>query len=385
MKVVLCANTSWYIYNYRKNLVAEIQRNGHEVFVIAPYDKYTQKLFPLGVRWFHLHLHQTSKYPHTEILSFVHIFWLLKKIRPDVVLSFTIKCNLYVGLLHRICRYRQIANISGLGEIFDNYSFFTKFVCVLYKTALKYCQKVFFQNSEDLHTFVQQGILPEYMCERIPGSGVDLSTFTPSLANYPGKPRIFLMFGRLVPRKGYELFLQAAQECRKECNNTAKFWILGMQDKARKESRALHQKIREYHNIGIVTYFPATENVIPTIRQADVVVLPSHYNEGVPRSLLEAMACGKPIITTAWKGCRDTVDEGINGYLIQKGSLYSLKRAIDFFIQADEYILCQMGEASRKKAEKEFDENAVIAKYLSEIHVAAVQKRDDEEKSRVSL
>jgi glycosyltransferase involved in cell wall biosynthesis len=366
MKVVLYANTSWYIYNYRKNLISEIQKQGHDVSVISPFDDYSEKLSTLKVRWFPIDLHQTGKNPIKELHVLLHLFFLLRKILPDVLLSFTIKCNLYAGFLSRICRFKQIANISGLGEVFDKKSVFTTLVCLLYRLALNR-SKVFFQNFEDYHRFVHQGILSEDICERVPGSGVDLATFVPPAQYFPSPARVFLMFGRIVPRKGYDLFLQAARSIHQEHNRHTAFWILGIQDPSRKDSGALFQKVLEYHDRNIITYFPATDNVIPRIHQSDVIVLPSQYHEGVPRSLLEAMACAKPIITTNWKGCRDTVEHGVNGYLIEKENLASLKGAINYFIQADNAVLRQMGEASRKKVEQEFDEQIVISKYLAEI------------------
>lgn len=367
MKIVLCANTSWYIYNFRKNLISEIQNKGYEVYVIAPFDDYTQRLQTLGVKWFHIDLHQTSQNPFTELRTIIHLFHLLKHLQPDMLLTFTIKCNIYAGLVNKVCKIPQIANISGLGEIFDVNTMFTTFVRYLYRITLNNSQKVFFQNSEDLHLFTQQGILPECVCERLPGSGVDLSVFIPPSNNFDQTKKTFLMFGRVVPKKGYNLFLEAARRIKQERTNRAEFQILGIQDTSRKKSLELFQKILTYHNKRIITYIPATDDVVPIIQQAHVVVLPSHYNEGVPRSLLEAMACGKPIITTNRKGCRETVDHGINGYLLEKEELGSLIDLMNFFIHAKGDILYNMGMASRRKAEKEFDEKFIISKYLTEI------------------
>lgn len=367
MRIVLCANTSWYIYNFRKNLIAELKKHGHEVYVIAPFDKHTNKLFELEVKWFHINVHQTGKNPFKELRTLMDLFYLLKSLQPDILLTFTIKCNIYAGLINRIYQFSQIANVSGLGEIFDVHTPFTTVVQYLYRIALNNSQKVFFQNAEDLDLFIQQGILPVQLCEQLPGSGVDLSVFTPLFDCLEHTKRVFLMFGRIVPGKGYDLFLEAARRIKQAQANNAEFWILGIEDTSRRESIELFRKILAYYDQKIITYMPPTDDVVPIIQQAHVVVLPSRYNEGVPRSLLEAMACGKPIITTNWKGCRETVDEGINGYLIEKGDLRSLIHVMEFFIHADKKVLYNMGRASRQKVEQEFDENVVIAKYLREI------------------
>jgi len=367
MKVVLCANTSWFIYNFCRTLTIEIKNSGHEVFVITPFDEHTKKLQELGVKWFHLDLHQTSKNPFKELRSLVHLLRLIKRIHPDFVLTYTIKCNVYIGLLARIVRFKQIATIAGLGEAFDKKSFFNKFICYLYRIAFKKSQRVFFQNTGDLLSFIQRGLLAEGKGGKIPGLGVNLSRFRPRLKHDNSEKRIFLMFGRILPQKRYDLFLQAARMIKHEHNTNAEFWILGIQDTSRKESVKLFEKILAYHEQNIITYLPPTDDVVPILHQVDVVVLPSEYNEGVPACLLEAMACGKPIITTNWKGCKDTVNEGINGYLIEKGSIESLKNAVNFFIRADTEVLRKMGEASRKKVEKEFNEQFIISKYLAEI------------------
>jgi glycosyltransferase involved in cell wall biosynthesis len=369
MKIALCANTSWYLYNFRKNLITAIQQRGHEVYAIAPFDSYSQKLQALGAHWLHLHLHQTRKNPLTELRSLIRLSFLVHKIRPDVLLTFTIKCNIYVGLLTNIYPVKLIVNISGLGEAFERKGFVNTFVCYLYHIALRRAHKVFFQNREDLQTFIQKKILSETRCERLPGSGVDLSRFVPLAESVEHNSRIFLMFGRFVPGKGYDLLLQAADRIKHVQNTSAAFWILGIEDRSRKESIALFQRILDYHARGIIKYIPATDDVVPIIQQADVVVLPSHYHEGVPKSLLEAMACGKPIITTNWKGCRDTVEHGLNGYLIDVGDVQALEKYIYFFIHAENEVLHKMGKTSRQKAEKEFDEHIIISKYLTEIEM----------------
>ena len=373
MKVVLCANTSWYLYNFRKNLIAHLKDKGCEVFVIAPFDDYTKRLEALDVQYSQLCLHQTGKNVLLELQSFLQLLFLLKKIQPDVVLTFTIKCNLYVGLLNTMMTFKQIANISGLGEVFEVQNGVNRFIRYVYRHALRNSHRIFFQNKEDLQIFNAPQTLFNTLSEHLPGSGVDLSTFKPVAASKTShSKRIFLMFGRMLPNKGYDLFLQAAAHIKQSQNHHAEFWVLGIKDCSRKDSITLFHKILEYHDKNIITYIPARDDVVPIIQQADVVVLPSQYHEGVPRCLLEAMACGKPIITTDWKGCRDAVDDHINGLLIKKGDLESLQHALEFFISADDTILQKMGKASRQKAENEFDEQEIIRRYLQLINEPAL-------------
>lgn len=367
MKIAFCANTSWYLYNYRKNLIAALRHAGHQVSAISPRDQYSPLLQALGVAWHPLRLSQTSTNPLVECATIFHLFRQLRDLRPDLLLTFTIKCNLYAGVLSTMLPFRQIANVSGLGEAFDRQNLLTKGICALYRLAFSRIPRVFFQNREDMAAFLHQRILRAEQCERLPGSGVDLSTFTPSSGAPESQRRIFLMAGRLLPQKGYDLFLQAAARLHLEYREHAVFWIVGIPDLHRSDSRELLQRIQEYHARKIVTYFSETADIRPVMQQADVVVLPSSYHEGVPRSLLEGMACGKPLITTNWKGCRDTVDDGVNGLLIEPNDADALTRAIAFFLRADREMLARMGMASRQKAAREFDERQIIARYLDAI------------------
>jgi len=367
MKISILANTSWYVYNFRKNLIRTLQENGHEVSVVAPFDDYVDRLTEMGVKHYGLPLSRRSVNPFREVVSCVQLFRLLRAIGPDIVLTFTVKCNLYTGICRRLLKFKQIVNISGLGEVFEKNGLINLLVSRLYNFALTGSKRVFFQNNEDMQMIVRRHLLPENLCKRIPGSGVDLDTFHPSSYLSNNEPRIFFMFGRLVPKKGYDLFMKAAENIRLAGNYNAEFWIMGIVDDSRKESKELFERIIALQRKGIIRYLPPSDDVAIVLQQVDVVVLPSEYNEGVPRSLLEAMACGKPIITTDWKGCKDTVEHGKNGYLIKVGDRADLNRYILQFLETRVEKLQQMGLESRKKVEKEFDERKVMKAYLSEI------------------
>lgn len=359
MRIALCANTSWYLYNYRRNLINALRQRGHAVSAIAPPDDYSDRLRALGVAWHPLAMRQNGTNPFEEAATLRDLSRRLRQIRPDALLTFTVKCNLYAGLLNRR-RFRHLANVSGLGELFDRQTLLTRLARRLYKIAFARAHAVFFQNREDLATFLNHGLILPERAERLPGSGVDVSAFMPDPDYQPGTPRAFLMFGRLLPKKGYDLFLQAAERL-----PDARCWILGIPDPRRADSRALFERIQARHARRVLIYFPATDNVLPLLRQADVVALPSSYHEGVPRCLLEALACGKPLITTDWKGCRDAVEHGQNGLLIPPNDVDALTQAMTFFCRADAGTLLKMGEFSRRKAEREFDEQQIIMRYLN--------------------
>lgn len=368
MKIVIIANTSWHVFNYRKGLIKFLQKEGHEISVFASHDDYVNKLTQLGVKHFTLPITQRGTNPFSEIKLLIKLLQLLRNTRPEVVLTFTIKCNLYTGICRNLVKFIQIANISGLGEAFDKKGILNYIISLLYKFAMARSKAVFFQNNEDMQTMINAKLLPGNLCRRIPGSGVDLSLYC--FASPPkNSPRIFFMFGRLLPQKGYDLFMKTAKEIYLREKRCAEFWIMGIIDNSRKESKMLLEQILSYQKQGIVKYLPPSDDVIAVLRQVDVVVLPSKYNEGVPHSLLEAMACGKPIITTDWKGCRDTVEDGVNGYLVDVNNFNALLQCVLKLANAPDEQLEKMGRMSRLRAEEKFDENIVFKAYKAEISI----------------
>lgn len=363
MRAVILYNTSWYVYLLRRRLIARLQESGIEVTVVAPLDSYTDRVRELGVRFIPLRMSQTGRSPLRELESLTHVYTILRAIKPDAVLSFTVKCNLYAGLCRTRLPYRYIPNISGTGDLFDGTSLPERIARRLYRTALRNADRVFFQNGDDQASFLNQGLVRAEQATLLPGSGVDLLYFQPTpRAIQPW--RTFLMFGRILPKKGFGAFLDAASELKARYGDSARFWILGAPDPERAESRALFERVLRAHALGIVRYITRTDDVLPHVQEADVIVLPSTYNEGIPRSLLEALACGKPIITTDWKGCRETVENGTNGLLVPPHDIESLVRALQQLIECSEDTLVEYGARSRAIAEARFDERLVLDAYL---------------------
>lgn len=364
MRVVILYNTSWYVYLLRRNLIAILRDAGCEVIVIAPRDNYTERLISLGARHVSIPLEPGSTNPVTELRAFNAIRRTLKLLRPDAVLSFTIKCNLYAGLCRRFTPFTQVANISGLGIAFERPGLMRTIATSLYKLALAPTDHIFFQNSDDLKSCSRAHLVAHERSRVIPGSGVDLSAFIPTTRK-PGRPRTFLMFGRLLPQKGYDLYLAAARRLREELGDLVSCWILGSADQERPESVDLLQRIQTAHAQGEVRYLHSSDDVRPYLNESDVAVLPSTYNEGVPRSLLEAMASGKAIITTDWKGCRETVEHGRNGHLIPPHDGESLYRSMRHMATCPDSELASFARESRKRSEELFDERIVLEAYLN--------------------
>ncbi len=363
MRIVILYNTSWYVYLLRRNLIARLHEAGCEVFVVAPRDTYSDRLIQLGVRHVPIPLDPGSTSPLKELKTLIAVLRVLRALKPDAVLSYTIKCNLYASIVKRFVSFHQIANISGLGAAFDKRGAMRTIANTLYRVGLRATEDIFFQNREDLAACIRSSLVNPRCCTVIPGSGVDLTAFTPSQRNH-NRPRTFLMFGRLLPQKGYDLYLKVALRAREEFGDSAVFWILGKPDFERSESIALYHRIMRAHAVGTVRYLQSSDEVRPILNEADVVVLPSTYNEGIPRSLLEALACGKAVITTDWKGCRETVVQERNGYLTQPHNEESLYEAVRRMITCNDDTLKEFGGASRERAEMLFDEEIVLNAYL---------------------
>jgi glycosyltransferase involved in cell wall biosynthesis len=363
MRVVILYNTSWYVYLLRRNLIAKLQDAGFDITVVAPTDSYTDRIRQLNVDFIPITMSPTGKSPLRELETLSQIYVALRFLRPYAVLSFTVKCNLYAGLCRSRLSFRHVANVSGTGDLFDGDSLLERLAKRLHVKAFRYSQKVFFQNQDDERTFLTRGLARAEQSEVIPGSGVDLTHFQPA-ARSSRSWRSFLMFGRILPKKGFGRFLESAIDLKARYGESAQFWILGTPDRERAESRKLFEQIQRAHEQGIVRYIDPTDNVVPYIHEADAIALPSTYNEGVPRSLLEALACGKPIIATDWKGCRETVRHGKNGLLVRPNDTESLTRALQQMIECSDETLHEYGLQSRALAESRFDEQLVLDAYL---------------------
>ncbi|MCB0335000.1 MAG: glycosyltransferase family 4 protein [Bdellovibrionales bacterium] len=376
MKVVVTGNSGWCIYNYRRNLVRRMVEAGTMVEVATPQDEFLERFQDYGAITVPLRMRAKSVNPLRELLSLLDLFQVLRKSKPDYVCSFTVKCNLYVAICARLLGFKQIANVSGLGKSFDKPGMLNAIIKFLYKHTLGSADRILFQNNEDLEYCVQKKLVPRQASKRIPGSGVDLKHFLSSDSDeskitYLKRDKlVFLMMGRLLPQKGYDIFIECARSILSETDRKIEFWILGIEDKESIESALLLDRIQTAHQEGVVVFHPFSDEVLPFLRAADVVVLPTFYNEGVPRSLLEALACGKPLITSDWKGCRDTVVPNVNGLLVKPKSVESLRAAILEMVDMPLAQLRAMGVESRKLAERQFDEELVITSYLDELKVA---------------
>jgi len=362
-KIAIVLNNAWYAYNFRFNLARSLKDSGYEVVFVAPYDEKYSELIKKEFEFYEIYVDAKGISPVRDFKTMLELFKLYKKHKFNMVLNFTIKPNIYSSIVAGILGIKVISNITGLGTIFIKQSFVTKVAKLLYKIALAYNDKVFFQNSDDRSLFVENKLIKFDKTDLLPGSGVDLSKFIPAQKKKEGVFR-FLLIARLLKDKGVLEFIDAAKRVKNDYK-MVEFQLLGAVGFANKTAISQNE-LNVWVDEGIVTYLGTTDNVQNIISQADCVVLPS-YREGTPRSLLEACAMQKTIIATDVVGCKEVVDDGVNGYLCEVKNAKDLAEKMEMMLNLSEDERVAMGKAGREKIVKEFDEKIVIDKYLKSI------------------
>lgn len=363
--IAISANKSWYLYNFRKNTILSLIEHGYSVIAIAPQDEYSIKLSSLGCQFIHIDIDQGGTNPVRDIKTLFDFYRIYRNNCIDVVLNFTPKNNIYSTLAGSINDVKVINNIAGLGVVFINEGLISKIVSFLYKISQRKASKIFFQNEDDRRFFLEKKITTTVPTDRLPGSGVDLSRFT--LTPAPDYHKVkFLLIARMLYDKGIQQYVDAARTLKKKYGSTVELYLLGFLD-VDNPSAVSTSDMNSWVEEGIINYLGVSDNVEQEIAKIDCMVLPSYYREGVPKSLLEAGAMGKPIVTTDSVGCRETVDDGINGYLCEPRSSENLTEKLEIIINMTHEQRLEMGRKSREKMEIEFDEKLVINKYIQAI------------------
>jgi glycosyltransferase involved in cell wall biosynthesis len=350
--------------NFVKALLAE----GHEVHTIAPFDSYTAFLVEAGCIHHDLRMDSRGANPAKDCLLIFELLAKYRQIKPDLVLHYTIKPNVYGTLAAAVLGIPSINNVCGLGTIFLKKNWVSSIAIALYKLAFRFPKKVFFQNPDDLNLFVSKKLIDASIADILPGSGINLNHFKP-VDFSRNKTFTFLLVSRLITDKGILEYIAAIKQL-KASGIEAKFQLLGAKDP--KHKRGIDLKlIDSWIESGLVEYLGTSRDVRPFITQADCIVLPS-YREGTPRTLLEAASVAKPIITCDVPGCHHVVTDGFNGLLCKIKDAGDLASKMKMLIYSSNETLKTMGQNGRKKVEKEFDEAIVIKKYLSAISTHAV-------------
>ena len=360
--VMLCANTGWYIYNFRASTIKALLGHGYRVAVCCPADAYVPRLVAMGATHYRIRLSRSGTNLSTEISSLLTCTTAFRACRPHIVLNFTPKCNVYGAIAATILGIPFVNNVSGVGYSLSNASWLARVMHTLYSVTQPRARVVFFQNPNDHEVFVQRGYVSASQAKRVYGSGISLTRFAFAPRPYDGKVKC-LFVGRLLEQKGVQHFVEAALRLRNAGDFT--FAVLGPLDLG--SPTAIQPSLLEaWVRTGAVSYLGFTDNVEAFLPHYDVVVLPSVYGEGIPRSLMEAAAMGKVIVTTDHPGCRETVVSG-SGYLLSEPSADAICDVLVEFARLTASERYEMAEAGRQLAERRFAEGVNIDAYLEVI------------------
>ena len=369
LSIALIANSSWYLYNFRLPLLLKIKSQGHTVFIIAPKDKYTKILTSHGFATYEWELNRKSVNIINETKSILNLLNILKSINPDLIHNFTIKPCIYGTLISKIIRIKFVINsITGLGHVFISKSIFKKFLKLfliqIYKIILNSKKNIIiFQNENDQKIFKNLGITKNSKTYIIPGSGVDINYFSSSKEKklFFQEPIKIFFPARIIKEKGIIELLIAFKSLVRD-GFKVELIIAGNIDIGNSSSLKKKQ-IQEIKKIKRLKLLGHVKNMKELYEEVDIVVLPS-WREGLSKTLIEAGAMSKPVITTNVPGCKDIIDHGINGILIPFKDPKSLELAIKLLIY-NEKLALRLGRNLRKKVVKSFDQRTINNKTIN--------------------
>ncbi|ODP33352.1 glycosyltransferase family 4 protein [Pandoraea sp. ISTKB] len=370
--VLLCSNTFWSIYNFRRGPIAAMLAAGHPVHVAAPDDEFALKLAQMGCVVHRVPMSAKGQNPLQDLGLMWRLYRLYRQVRPAVIFHYTIKPNIYGAIAARFARIPAVSMTTGLGYVFIRESLTTRLARQLYRVAFRHTLENWFLNVEDHRAFVDGGLVALAKTRLLPGEGVDLTHFArapwPSSAaasetppDAPPSPMRFLLIARLLRDKGVMEYVEAARTLRAEMPHLT-FQILGAAD-VENPTAISRAEVDAWQREGVIEYLGTTGDVRPFIANAHCVVLPS-YREGLSRTLLEAAAMGRPLVATDVPGCRDVIDDGVTGHLVPARDASALTACLRRTALTPSTSLKQMGDAGRAKVAREFDEHVVIAEYF---------------------
>jgi len=340
--------------------------DGYDVVAAAPRDKYSKRIEAEGFRYIELPIDNKGTNPVKDLGLMVRLYQIFRTEKPDVILSYTPKPNIYVSIVAGLMSIPNIPNVSGLGNTFIRQSFITRIIKVLYRLALHFPPRVFFQNDDDLRLFVELGLVGEEKVQRIPGSGINTAVFAPEPdAEVKHADIVFLLVARMLWDKGVGEYVEAARLVRRQYPE-ARFQLLGFLDVINPQAISRVQ-MQQWVDEGVIEYLGESDDVKSVILGADCVVLPS-YREGLPRTLLEGASLARPLIATDVPGCRDIVDDGETGYLCELKNGADLADKMTSMLNLSAEERSAMGLRGREKIIREFDEKLVIDAYMNAIN-----------------
>lgn len=366
--ITLSANTSWYLYNFRRSTIIALQEMGYKVICISPEDGYSQKLVSeRSCQWLPLKMDNQGSNPLKDLYVFWQLFTIYRRCKPKAALHFTIKNNVYGTWAAKLLGIPALNNVSGLGTAFIHRGLVPQMVRFLYKLSFPLAFRVFCQNDEDAQLLIQEKLVPEKKLTRLPGSGVDINRFSPLADKQRGDPFIFIFAGRMLADKGlYELI--EAMHALNNKNKTCELLLCGFLD-VKNATAISTEQMQKWTQAPYIHYLGSSDSMELELAKADCVVLPS-YREGMPRSLLEAGAMALPSIASDVAGCRNIIEHQVNGLLCEAKSAQSLQFQMESLMIMSDDKLASLGNAAREKIVQSFSEEIVVDMTLEAIDEA---------------
>jgi len=360
-RIVFSSNTAFSLYNFRLHLMRALKEKGYEVIAVSPEDEKYSELLRKEFSFFAVkNLDRKGTNPIKDLKLFFEYFLLFRRLKPDLVINFTIKPNIYGSISAGLLGIPSISVITGLGYVFIRESWLTNLVKLLYWLAFRLNRAVVFLNSEDLNTLKNISKEKSFLIE---GEGIDIKHFDSTLCKEAKKDEFtFLFVGRLLTDKGIHELIRAYEKLKKE-NPKVKLIIVGSPDEGNPNSVSKGE-LEKWIKEGSIKWYGFQEDVRPFYCMADCVVLPS-YREGVPRVLLEAMAMEKPIITTDAPGCKNVCVDGVNGFLVKPKDVESLYSAMKRMVELGDEKLRELGKAGRRLAEEKYSVEKIVGEYIN--------------------
>ncbi|WP_461206052.1 glycosyltransferase family 4 protein [Clostridium sp. DL1XJH146] len=355
-KILILANYDLGLYKFRKELIQELLNQENEAYISLPYGELIKPLIDMGCEFIDTPIDRRGINPLTDFKLLARYLKILKKVKPDMVITYTVKPNVYGGIVCRIKKVPYAMNITGLGTAFQSDGFLKKLIVLLYKVSCRKAKVVFFENEENQQIFIENKIVKERNTCKLNGAGVNLEEY--KFCEYPqdnGQIR-FLFVGRVMKEKGVDELFEVAKRIRKE-NKSVFFHIVGPFEDDYKED------IKELEKQEIIIYHGYQQDVKPFIEKSHCFVLPS-YHEGMANTLLECGAMGRPLITSDIHGCKEAVIDKKNGYLVNVKDSEDLFLKIKKFIDLSYVEKMNMGRNSREHIENVFDKKKVVKKTI---------------------
>ncbi|WP_167093554.1 glycosyltransferase family 4 protein [Parvibaculum indicum] len=360
----MTANAAWNIWNFRKAVVQNLISEGHDVTILSPADDSVADLEAIGCRFMPLEMSVKGLNPISDLALMRRFRRVFRVARPDVVLSYTIKNNIYGAFAARLAGIPFVPNVTGLGTAFLSGGWLQGIAEALYRTAFSRLSVVFFQNEDDRDLFLGRRLISSDQAHLLPGSGIDLAHFN-AVPLPPAEEGVsFLLIARLLRDKGVVEFVEAARKI-KASRPDVSFRLLGAAG-SQNRSAIDRATVQNWQEEGVIEYLGTTKDVRPFIEASTCIVLPS-YREGAPRTLIEAASMARPVIATDVPGCRAVVEHGETGFLCVVRSSESLARMMERFLGLSREARVAMGQAGRNKMEREFDKHLVVEAYRNAI------------------